>query len=72
VYPRLVETTGERCLKTGRAGGFRTRQQFGFEPNAADEMAENRPRFVGVAHVMVLGGDDVNAPGSKQSAVFFY
>jgi hypothetical protein len=26
----------------------------------------------GVAHVMILGGDDVNAPGSKQSAVFFY
>ncbi len=26
----------------------------------------------GVAHVMILGGDDVNSPGSKQSRVMFY
>jgi len=26
----------------------------------------------GVAHVMILGGDDVNAPGNKQAAVLFY
>ena len=26
----------------------------------------------GVAHVMVLGGDDVNTPGSKRSTVLFY
>jgi hypothetical protein len=26
----------------------------------------------GVAHVMILGGDDVNTLGTKRSAVFFY
>ena len=26
----------------------------------------------GVAHVMILGGDDVNSPGNKQSDVLFY
>ena len=26
----------------------------------------------GVAHVMILGGDDLNSPGSKQSRVMFY
>jgi hypothetical protein len=26
----------------------------------------------GVAHVMILGGDDVNGPGNKSSKVFFY
>ena len=27
---------------------------------------------VGVAHVLVLGGDDVNAPGKKRKEVWFY
>jgi hypothetical protein len=26
----------------------------------------------GVAHVMVLGGDNVNTPGSKRNTVLFY
>jgi hypothetical protein len=26
----------------------------------------------GVAHVLVLGGDDVNAPGKKHKEVWFY
>jgi hypothetical protein len=26
----------------------------------------------GVAHVLVLGGDDVNAPGKKRAEVWFY
>jgi hypothetical protein len=26
----------------------------------------------GVAHVMILGGDDVNDPGTKSAKVMFY
>lgn len=55
----------------GGATGSNTLQSLG-GVNLFNHAAIGYVDAAGVAHVMVLGGDDLNNPGSKQSKVMFY
>lgn len=56
---------------SGGATGSNTLQSVG-GANLFNHAAIVYQDAQGVAHVMVLGGDDVNAPGSKRKKVLFY
>ncbi len=56
---------------SGGATGSNTLQSVG-GANLFNHAAIVYQDALGVAHVMVLGGDDVNAPGSKRKKVMFY
>ncbi|MBD3616064.1 MAG: IPT/TIG domain-containing protein [Gracilimonas sp.] len=55
----------------GGATGSNTLQSEGGQ-NLYNQAAISYIDADGVAHVMILGGDDVNNPGNKQSDVLFY
>lgn len=56
---------------SGGATGSNTLQSVG-GANLFNHAAIVYQDAQGVAHVMILGGDDVNAPGSKRKKVMFY